>query len=1386
METRQKTNAEFRTEITELVAKQEATLQKQEETLDKVNANYNHLSSMIQNLVSDFHSFKLASTSTPSPSRPVSDQLSVKNNSPSNVTNSKHTLKLHFPKFDGEDPQGWLFRERLQLASFHLEGNALQWYRWYFNYHTLDSWNDLSHAVLVRFGPTEYEDPAEALSRLKQTSTVAVYQDTFERLTQQVSSLPEKFLVSSFIAGLKDEIRLDVKLKKPTSLSDAFGAARIVEEKLQLQRRPFSAPKTTGLAFSKPTPVPSIAPGLLGPGPMVKSGPSNFRRLSSQEARERREKGLCFYCDEKFVPGHKCNNPQLFMIEEDGSALYEEESEEPLQDECNLPDIPEISFHAITGVHNPQTLRLYGKMNNKDLVVLIDSGSSYNFIEQRVATKFGLPMDSTKKFQIVIANTDRVECLGVCKGVRINIQGCPIIADFFVLPKAACPVVLGVQWLETLGPIQTDYKKLTMSFNLDGVRYIFNGMRNREMEALTEKESQQLGTTGTLGTGLFIQLVPHERGDNNNTTVQPDLEEILKDHECVFQKPTTLPPPRTRDHRIPLLPDAKPVNVRPYRYPYFQKIEIERQVQELLATGLIRPSSSPYSSPVLLVRKATEEWRFCVDYRTLNAITIKDKFPIPVIDELMDELFGTRYFSKLDLRAGYHQVRVYETDIHKTAFRTHEGHYEFVVMPFGLTNAPATFQGLMNEIFKPFLRKFVLVFFDDILIYSKSWEEHRQHVQVVLTVLQQHRLFAKREKCVFGVQKIEYLGHILSENGVEPDPSKIQAVWDWPTPRTVREVRGFLRLTGYYRKFIKNYGVIAGPLNRLLSKKGFSWTQEAVEAFNHLKQVMSHAPILRLPNFSQVFVIECDASGKGIGAVLMQEKRPIAFFSETLKGSSLKLSTYEKEMLAVVKSVRKWRPYLLGNSFVVRTDHKSLKYLLEQRISTPAQSRWLPKLMGYDYRIEYMRGAENQAADALSRKAEFLFIAISKPEATWWQQLVAEHGTDLYYQKFETNPHTTKRGGVWFLKEKVILNPNSPLITLILTELHETPLGGHFGFHRTLARNLAPAGLMQPLPIPNRIWSDISMDFVEGLPCSEGYRVIMVVVDRLSKYAHFVPLTHPYTAFAVAKSFVENVVRLHGMPTSIVTDRDKIFMRTQLKMGSSYHPQTDGQTEVVNRTLEQYLRCYTSDRPKKWKEWLPWAEYSYNTSCHSSTKLSPFQAVYGIPPPSLIRYVPGTANVDAIMADQHRRDVQFSVGDYVYLKLQPYRQSTVVFRSSLKLSPRYYGPFQILEKIGAVAYRLDLPTGSRVHPVFHVSKLRKFLGDVPVTSPTLPPSSEDHPILPQPEKILRQCTVQKGKYRPRTEVLIKWLGAPEEDATWEDYRRIVKTFPDLALEDKRP
>jgi hypothetical protein len=363
----------------------------------------------------------------------------------------------------------------------------------------------------------------------------------------------------------------------------------------------------------------------------------------------------------------------------------------------------------------------------------------------------------------------------------------------------------------------------------------------------------------------------------------------------------------------------------------------------------------------------TARGAFCVDYRALNQQTVKDKFPIPVVEELLDELKGARYFTKLDLHSGYHQVRMHVDDIEKTAFRTHEGHFEFLVMPFGLTNAPATFQSLMNSVLRLFLCKFVLVFFDDILIYSPNWSSHLQHLNAVLSALRAHQLRLKLSKCSFAQLTVAYPGHVISTTGVAMDQDKVEAIMSWPQPRVPRGLRSFLGLAGYYHRFIQGFAAVAAPLTKLLKNDGFSWKNEATTTFDALKRVLSTALVLQLPAFDQRYLVDCDASGSGFGTVLHQGDGALAFFSRPFVAWHMKLVAYERELIGLVQAVRHWQPYLWGCHFTIRTDHYALKFLLDQRLSTVPQHHWVSKHFGFDFSVEYRPGRLNTVADALSR-----------------------------------------------------------------------------------------------------------------------------------------------------------------------------------------------------------------------------------------------------------------------------------------------------------------------------------------------------------------------------------------------------------------------------------
>ncbi|XP_012844847.1 PREDICTED: uncharacterized protein LOC105964883, partial [Erythranthe guttata] len=860
--------------------------------------------------------------------------------------------------------------ERIVWASMHMEGKADHWFADYLEGRDPVDWHTFVEMVLERFCEEEEESLVETFNKLKQEHSVDAYRDKFEELKAFMlhtnRTLSEAYFINSFISGLKDEIKSMVRLLKPQTLKEAMSKAKLQEKAIeQLNKSLRQMQKNNGLVNSTRTNKSIYNDFSAKQNPLVEEKSTQVKRLSTAEWEERKKKGLCFNCDEKFTYGHKCKKLFMFLGEElqeesSGSETMREDREEELE-------LYKISVYALAGQVSPTTIKLVGMVNRQPISILVDTGSTHTFLDPNTAKRLKCILEPTSQWKVSVADGRKVFSKYKCSQFKWTVGQHHFQAGVRLLELGGCDLVIGVDLLRHLQPITFHFSKQRITAHLNGQPIILQGPQPAvSMQAISGEKMETLIKKGKVMIGCICMIAGMD-GEDPRASITEALTGVLQEFSDIFQEPTSLPPNRGCEHSITIKPEMQPFKMQPYRYPYIQRREIETMVEEMLKSGIIQHSNNPFSSPVLLVKKKDGTWRFCIDYRKLNSITVKDGYPIPIIDDLLDELQGARIFSKIDLRAGYHQIRVRQEDIHKTAFVTASGHYEFKVMPFGLTNAPATFQSLMNEIFRAYLREFILVFFDDILVYSKDLSTHIQHLHTTMTILRQHQLYAKSSKCSFGQQQIEYLGHIITADGVGVDPRKINGVKDWPQPANVKALRGFLGLTGYYRKFVKHYGIIAKPLTDLLRKGQFEWSEAATLAFDQLKQAMSTTPILQLPNFSKVFIVETDACDSGIGDVLMQEGHPLAFLSKALGPKSLGLSVYEK-FLAILLAVQKWRDYLVHATFVIRTDQRSLKYLLEQKITTPIQQKYLAKLLGFSYKIEYKRGCENQEADALSRE----------------------------------------------------------------------------------------------------------------------------------------------------------------------------------------------------------------------------------------------------------------------------------------------------------------------------------------------------------------------------------------------------------------------------------
>lgn len=489
-----------------------------------------------------------------------------------------------------------------------------------------------------------------------------------------------------------------------------------------------------------------------------------------------------------------------------------------------------ISAQALHGTETSKSIRLRGWIQDKEMLMLVDSGSTHSFIDEQISTKLRGVQTLTTPLKVQIADGGQLPCSQVIPHCSWWIQGNNFKTNFRLLQLGSYDVILGMDWLEQFSPMRIDWAKKWLEFHYQQQLIRLKGLQPKLNHCDSISLHQLTGMVATESVECVLQL--QATSESRPSDIPESVQPILKEFQELFSEPTGLPPSRNCDHHIPLVPGAKPVNLRPYRYKPALKNEIERQVSEMLESGVIQHSQSPFSSPALLVKKKDGTWRLCIDYRQLNAITVKSKYPVPIIEELLDELSGSHWFSKLDLRAGYHQIRMAKGDEPKTAFQTHSGHYEYKVMSFGLTGAPATFLSAMNATLASVLRKFALVFFDDILIYSPTLSAHLDHLRTVLQLLSENNWKVKLSKCSFAQQSIAYLGHIIGPEGVSTDPSKIQDVINWAVPTSVKKLRGFLGLAGYYRKFVKGFGVISRPLTQLLRKGiSYKWTKEANRAF---------------------------------------------------------------------------------------------------------------------------------------------------------------------------------------------------------------------------------------------------------------------------------------------------------------------------------------------------------------------------------------------------------------------------------------------------------------------------------------------------------------------------------------------------------------------------
>ncbi|KAJ0921353.1 putative nucleotidyltransferase, Ribonuclease H [Helianthus annuus] len=1083
---------------------------------------------------------------------------------------------------------------------------------------------------------------------------------------------------------------------------------------------------------------------------------------------------------------------------------------------------------------------------------LFDTGADKSFVslefEQLLKCKRSkLP----KSFAVEVANGKSVTVDSVLPNCSLILNDHTFSINLIPMQMGSFDIIVGMDWLRRVrAEVVCSEKFIRLPLPNGDSLHVYGEKPSQGLKLMSCIQANKCLRKGTFA---FLAHIVEKKDKGPSISDVP----VVRDFPDVFPDDLPGPPPaRSVDFRIDLVPGATPVAKSPYRLAPSEMQELSSQLQELLDKGFIRPSTSPWGAPVLFVKKKDGSFRMCIDYRELNKLTIKNRYPLPRIDDLFDQLQGATCFSKIDLRSGYHQLRVLEEDVPKTAFRTRYGHYEFVVMPFGLTNAPAVFMDLMNRVCKAYLDRFVIVFIDDILIYSKTQEEHKRHLHLILELLRSERLYAKFSKCEFWLKEVQFLGHTVNELGIHVDPAKIEAVKNWITPKSPSEIRSFLGLAGYYRRFISNFSKIAVPLTSLTQKeRPFVWGPEQEESFQTLKDMLCNAPILTLPDGNDDFVMYCDASNLGLGCVLMQRDKVIAYASRQLKIHEKNYTTHDLELGAVVFALKIWRHYLYGTKCVVFTDHKSLQHIFNQKELNMRQRRWVELLNDYDCEIKYHPGKANVVADALSRKTHVKSIRCFQlvhdlQNRIRNAQYTSVNEGNLYneMQCGAENSLVSKSDGILYYLNRIWIPNRDDLRKFLMKEAHNTKYSIHPGadkmYHdmrtsywwpgmkkdiatfvskcltcsKVKAEHQRPSGLLKQPRIPIWKWESVAMDFITKLPrTTAGHDSIWVIVDRLTKSAHFLPIREDFKVEKLAKVYMKEIICRHGIPIDIISDRDARFtsrlwqtfqsaMGTKLNLSTAFHPQTDGQTERTIQTLEDMLRSCVIDFGGNWDSHLPLVEFSYNNSYHASIQMAPFEALYGrkcrspicwheigqaqITGPELIQ-----ETTDKILqvrdnllkarsrqksyADKGRKPMEFETGDFVLLKVSPWK-GVVRFGKKGKLAPRYVGPFKILERIGEVAYRLDLPEElSNVHPVFHVSNLKKCLADeglhVPLEDLQV---NETLHFVEKPVEIMDQGTKQLRRSRIPI-VKVRWEGKRGAEFTWELESEMKSKYPHL-------
>lgn len=1179
--------------------------------------------------------------------------------------------------------------------------------------------------------------------------------------------------------------------------------------------------------------------------------------------------------------------------------------------------------------------------NIEYIPTLLDSGCEiYSLVSENVATRLQLRRIEIRpmKFKEVVKKENKTHTVREAVKFNIDFDGYKRDIWGYVVPGLSEPLILGSGWFRDENA-SVDWSKQALSLGYMGldiplVHNSGSATTQRLLQisapsfmALSRRIRKKEGKKGLEArvyaaslSDINKALKPKVKGDPEKL-LPPQYRDYLKAFSREDAK--TLPPHRPGiDHHTELLKDDQGCEQQPpwgplYKMTRDELLVLRRTLTDLLDKGFIRASNSPAGAPVLFAHKPGGGLRFCVDYRGLNGITRKDRTPLPLIQETLAALSKAKYFTKLDVAAAFHKIRIAKGQEWMTAFRTRYGLFEYTVTPFGLTNAPATFQRYINWTLRQYLDEFCSAYVDDVLVYtSGSLQDHRKKVRLVLGKLMDAGLTLDIDKCEFEQRTVKYLGYIVTAGyGVSMDPEKVRAIRSWERPTNQKGVRSFLGFANYYRTFIDGFSKIAAPLTRLTGKNiPFEWCNETEQAFETLKGAFLTAPALAQfdPDAEETH-LEADASGYATGGALLQRKkdglfRPVAYFSQRMTPAECNYEIHDKELLAIIKCLVAWSSELRSvRQFTIVTDHKNLEYFLKKQRLSERQARWALELSRFNYDLKYRKGALATLPDGLSRRPQDMpknandsrltartdqvlkparFGAIetlpnenlndctpaqrdTSPTPTannhnplandedlskLWEEAI---NTDDSYTELlqavrreDRKPPQSAGPGISLAKcalgeghtlryrHQLWVPNHEPLRTAIIAKIHENILNGHPGRETTFAllqrefywpgysrdveryvRNCQVCGrtkawkdkkhgLLQPLPVPARIWSDISMDFIVDLPPAKpnGATNLLVITDLLSKGVKLVPMVR-ITAEATAQAIVDHIVANHGLPNSTVSDRGGQFagevweivcklLGIKRKLSTAYHPETDGATERMNQVVEQFLRAYCSFTQDDWGLLCCSAQLAINNRPASATGMSPFFLMHGYNVDSIQADLPNnirntrlspaaaaetivrklrdgweTAQASIAWAKEKQEEYtnrkrspepRYKEGDYVWLALK----NISTARPNKKLDWKN-AKYKVTKVVNPLVMELDTPPG--IYNRFHVSLLHPASNNPfpsQVTDDERPP-----PIVDEGgdeewgvEKILR-VTKQRA--------LVKWIGYAKP--TWEPIQYVKDT-----------